>query len=644
MEQIAINPREENILRCRDQKITNLVAQQFEPRKRDFLGTRSPSSHHNRCQPPRVGSGRPGELLPANMGELREPAILKFQGAEGSVGSTETHKSAGKGSSRPSLLGQRYSRGLYPTPGRHKASPATEPGKQNLFLGRRQHSISFSGSFEGSFKHSGRLPKPAQTRPRGMDVSPRSLPFNHEEMGQADDRPVCIQEKSSAKPVLLPQPQGSSSGSRRPQPELDNKLSLRLPPISAYPQSVTEVPKRKVYTNPDNPLLAQEKLVLPLESPQRGSSSPSTSKAGPSKSGTYFSPRPENTKVNSLDSEESNLLNFGLSKKVVNTLLLSRKQSTNDKYQKIWKKFADWSGTSFNQFRANISLILDFLQEGLDLGLSPNTLRVQVSALGALYNTKLTEHPWISRFLKAADRIRPTIRNMVPPWNLNTVLGGLTSDPFEPLDSIHIRWLTIKTIFLVAITSARRVCELQALSIQEPFLAIFEDKLIFKLDPTFLPKVVSTFHRSQDIVLPSFCDDPKNDQEITYHTLDVRRAVLKYLEATSLWRKDKNLFVQFSGPNKGKKAAKSSISRWIKMAISEAYKAQGKDVPASLKAHSTRGMAASWAEKASASLQQICRAATWKRVHTFTKHYRLDVAANDDLRFGRKVLSAVVPP
>ncbi|XP_040294193.1 uncharacterized protein LOC121005490 [Bufo bufo] len=103
-------------------------------------------------------------------------------------------------------------------------------------------------------------------------------------------------------------------------------------------------------------------------------------------------------------------------------------------------------------------------------------------------------------------------------------------------------------------------------------------------------------------------------------------------------------FLKENCPNKGKKAAKSSISRWIKMAISEAYKAQGKDVPASLKAHSTRGMAASWAEKASASLQQICRAATWKRVHTFTKHYRLDVAANDDLRFGRKVLSAVVPP
>ncbi|XP_044158575.1 uncharacterized protein LOC122944410 [Bufo gargarizans] len=581
VEQIAIDSRKTNILRFEREKVTKLVAHQNQPKEWDILGTRSPSSNNNRCQPPCLGSGRPGKLLSGNMEELRETAILKFQRAKASLGSTETHESVVSRSSRPNLLGQRYSCGLHPTPGRHKASSTTEPGKQNVLLGRRERTVSVSGTCEGIFKHSGRLPESAHVRPRRMDVSPGNLPSNHEEMGQTDGRTVCIQEKSSVKSVLLPQPQGSSSGSRRLQPELDNKFSLRISSVSTHPQSAAEVLERELYPNPDNALLAQERLVFSIKSPQHRSPSPSTSEAGPSKSGTHYSPRPENTNVKSLDSVESNLLKQGLSKKVVNTLLLSRKQSTNDKYLKIWGQFADWSGTSFNQFRANIPLILEFLQEGLDLGLSPNTLRVQVSALGALYNTKLTVHPWISRFLKAADRIRPTIKNMVAPWNLNTVLGGLTSDPFEPMDSTHIKWLTVKTIFLVAITSARRVCELQALSIQEPFFSVFQDKLVLKLDPAFLPKVVLNFHRSQDIVLPSFCDNPKNDQEITYHTLDVRRVVLKYLEATKHWRVDKNLFVQFPGPNKGKKAAKSSISRWIRLAISEAYKVQGKDFPKS---------------------------------------------------------------
>ncbi|XP_040294243.1 lysosomal acid lipase/cholesteryl ester hydrolase-like [Bufo bufo] len=45
---------------------------------------------------------------------------------------------------------------------------------------------------------------------------------------------------------------------------------------------------------------------------------------------------------------------------------------------------------------------------------------------------------------------------MVAPWNLNTVLSGLSDVQFEPLLSLSIKWLTLKTIFLVAISSARR--------------------------------------------------------------------------------------------------------------------------------------------------------------------------------------------
>ncbi|CAJ0950886.1 unnamed protein product [Ranitomeya imitator] len=69
---------------------------------------------------------------------------------------------------------------------------------------------------------------------------------------------------------------------------------------------------------------------------------------------------------------------------------------------------------------------------------------------------------------------------------------------------------------------------------------------------------VSEFHRSQDIVLPSFCHNPSNPEEHRFHTLDVRLIVLYYLEQTKSFRIDKNLFVHLSGRNKGKKGMETT--------------------------------------------------------------------------------------
>ncbi|CAJ0958413.1 unnamed protein product [Ranitomeya imitator] len=115
---------------------------------------------------------------------------------------------------------------------------------------------------------------------------------------------------------------------------------------------------------------------------------------------------------------------------------------------------------------------------------------------------------------------------------------------------------TWKTAFLVAITTAKRVGEIQALSIKDPYLQVREDHIILKLDPAFIPKIASAKNRDQEIILPSFCENPSNEKEQALHSLDVRQAVLNYLEATSSWRKDSNLFILFGETCKCKNAAK----------------------------------------------------------------------------------------
>ena len=133
----------------------------------------------------------------------------------------------------------------------------------------------------------------------------------------------------------------------------------------------------------------------------------------------------------------------------------------------------------------------------MDLGLATRTLRVQVAALSYFLDRTLSGDPLIKRLLTARDRLSPIIVSRVPPWDLSLVLNQLSKAPFEPIDSVPIKLLSFKFTFLLAITSAKRVGDIHAFSIKEPFLRVFEDRVILSQDPLYLPKVATKFHRSR---------------------------------------------------------------------------------------------------------------------------------------------------
>lgn len=82
------------------------------------------------------------------------------------------------------------------------------------------------------------------------------------------------------------------------------------------------------------------------------------------------------------------------------------------------------------------------------------------------------------------------------------MLDALSSPPFEPLAKAKLTW-QLKTAFLLAITSAKQVGELHALSISESCLRWRPGGSGVTLWPNvaFLPKVL---HRNQPIYLARF--------------------------------------------------------------------------------------------------------------------------------------------
>lgn len=115
----------------------------------------------------------------------------------------------------------------------------------------------------------------------------------------------------------------------------------------------------------------------------------------------------------------------------------------------------------------------------------------------------LGRHPLIQCFLKGAASLSPPQIHRFPTWKLEVVLHALTKSPFEPLQDVGLKRVRLKTIFLVVITSARRISELEALACHPNWCTFHEDKVVLHVDPSFIPKVSLRFHRDPG-GLPSF--------------------------------------------------------------------------------------------------------------------------------------------
>lgn len=127
-------------------------------------------------------------------------------------------------------------------------------------------------------------------------------------------------------------------------------------------------------------------------------------------------------------------------------------------------------------FKPTLCKILDLLQDDLEKGLSSSTLKVQVTALSAHLNCSLSKYSLIRRSLKGSLRGRTTVLKPISKWNLSIVLKGLWGCPLELLEIGNQKFLSFKITFLLLITSAKKVGELQVLSLTEVYIKMLPNR------------------------------------------------------------------------------------------------------------------------------------------------------------------------
>ncbi len=165
-----------------------------------------------------------------------------------------------------------------------------------------------------------------------------------------------------------------------------------------------------------------------------------------------------------------------------------------------------------NPVNCLIGTVLEFLQARLSTGLTHSTLKVYVVAISAYHSAlcgqSVVRNPLLTRFLHGALRLRPPVRSRLPSWELAVVFEDLCSPPFKPIEEISDRHLTLKTTFLLAISSLKRVGDIQALSVASTHLdfVLGMAKAFLYTRTGYVPMV--PYSAPQPIVLQAFCPPP----------------------------------------------------------------------------------------------------------------------------------------
>ncbi|KAI2646418.1 Ribose import ATP-binding protein RbsA [Labeo rohita] len=425
----------------------------------------------------------------------------------------------------------------------------------------------------------------------------------------------------------------SSPGAGCHGADVAEATSVRFSPDRSAPGSSRESAPGRGVPSSSSPVLAGPSMVLgPDFSSRRLSLGDSRQERSPlTGRGLHSSPPAGAVEALGVASEGAHLLASGLSTEVVETILQSRAPSTRKLYALKWKLFTSWCGhRQQDPVNCPVGSVLEFLQSRLSAGLSHSTLKVYVAAIAAYHaplgGLSVGRDPLVTRFLRGALRLRPPVRPRVPTWDLSVVLEALCRAPFEPIEEISDRFLTLKTVLLLALSSLKRVGDLQALSVAPSFLDFAPGllKAFLYPKPGYVPKVPSSTPRP--VVLQAFCPPPFLDADHQKRNcMCPVRALDAYVHRAARWRKSDQLFVCYGPPKRGLPASKQTLSRWVVDAICSAYESSDLPPPLEVRAHSTRSMAASKAFLAGVPMQDICNAAGWSSPLTFVRFYELDL-------------------
>ena len=220
--------------------------------------------------------------------------------------------------------------------------------------------------------------------------------------------------------------------------------------------------------------------------------------------------------------------------------------------------------------------------------------------------------------MKGAFNEKPHMPRYSQFWDVGSVL--CFSKQLGENNTLSLKWMSIKTAILMALTRPSRSADLSKSDIQSQTYtskgAIFQ--------PVHLAKQSCSAKPVKEFFFPYYVMDK---------LLCLVRALQTYEECTASFRSEKSNYLFLSWIGKHEPVTSSTIARWLRTCLQEA----GIDIN-TFKAHSVRGAACSTAAWLGVTLADILNVADWFNETTFQRFYHREI--QDKTTFGSTILSS----
>ena len=326
----------------------------------------------------------------------------------------------------------------------------------------------------------------------------------------------------------------------------------------------------------------------------------------------------------------------GFSAEAAKYIAAPTRPSTAKSYDGKWQKWADWAeARNLDPCQAPVTEVAEFLLDLFKQGLAPQTIKGYKTSLSSVFKKigrgHIINDQALSSMMQSFTIQKPRPSRTMPNWELGLVLERLKQKPYEPMREASLKYLTLKTVFLLALASGNRRSELQALMYNDEYCLVEKDgsKATIHFAPGFLRKNRSPLVADKPVVIKALPIPGRTDFGAILCPV---RALRYYRTATrdnDIRRDRQRLFVPIKDNNQGQEISPDSISRWITSVISDAYQSVGNDQDIiqdlNIKAHEVRAVSTSLLKFQGANLQEIMQAGRWASGGTFIRFYDRDM-------------------
>ena len=524
------------------------------------------------------------------------------------------------------LLRQHHSGRLPSQGGWHQISSPQQPSSGDLTLDGVPLHLPDSTVSSGLQQCPGRRSLSPSPTPSYRMVSQHDRISVFEKTVAGSNRLVCHLSKSSLFDLLLPFPGSAVSRHRRLSPVLGRPSGLCIPSGSYNSTGSGEAPGlQEDGAHLSGSPLGSAPLVFGPSPAVAGSSSSPTIPSRPPALASVSSTLPgsPSAQASCLATLQRYTRAAGFSSAVAEQSSLARRPSSRAVYQARWSVYRDWCHSNGHSVsRPTLAKVAEFLYWlRFSRGLSVSSLRGYRSALSAVFCfhlPSLSSDPVIRNLLRSF-RLSSAERVLRPPaWDLSKVLTYLVSPAFEPLSQASFRALTMKTLFLLSLATAKRVGELQALSSVVTFVA---GDACLSYIPQFVAKSeLLTRSIPRSFLVKSLADFAAGlDDDLLLCPV---RALRFYLpRARSLSPGRHRLFVSPRRPTRH--LSKNALSFFLREVISAAGATRPQVGP--LRAHEVRSVSTSVAFHRNWSVSSVLESATWASSLVFSSFYLRDI-------------------